>query len=75
MIRTQIRRRHFLQGAGSLAAAMAVPARLMAQAAANLSPITLPPPISSAERLQRLARARALMARNNIEAVIISTLR
>ena len=71
MIRTQIRRRHFLQGAGSLAAAMAIPTRLMAQAAANLTPIKLPPPISSAERLQRLARARALMARNNIEAVII----
>ena len=71
MIRTQIRRRHFLQGAGSLAAAMAVPTRLMAQAVANLSPIKLPPPISSAERLQRLARARALMAQNNIEAVII----
>ena len=71
MIRTQIRRRHFLQGAGSLAAAMAVPTRLMAQAAANLAPLKLPPPISSAERLQRLARARALMAQNNIEAVII----
>src|SRR5207237_7339521 len=71
MIRTQIRRRHFLQAAGSLAAAIAVPSRLMAQAAANLSPIKLPPPISSAERLQRLARARALMAQNNIEAVVI----
>jgi len=71
MIRTQIRRRHFLQGAGSLAASMAVPTRLLAQAAANLQPIKLPPPISSVERLQRLARARALMAQNNIEAVII----
>ena len=71
MTRTQIRRRRFLQGAGALAAAMAVPTRLMAQAAANLTPIKLPPPISSAERLQRLAKARALMARNNIEAVII----
>jgi Xaa-Pro dipeptidase len=71
MIRHAIRRRRFLQGAGSLAAAMAVPASLLAQAAANLSPIKLPPPISSAERLQRLARARALMAQNNIEAIVV----
>jgi Xaa-Pro dipeptidase len=72
MIRTQIRRRDFLQGAGSLAAAMTIStSQLMAQAAATLSPIKLPPPISSAERLQRLAKARALMAQTGIEAIII----
>jgi Xaa-Pro dipeptidase len=71
MISRQIRRRHFLQGAGSFAAAMAIPTRLMAQAAATLQPIKLPPPISSAERLQRLAQARALMAQNNIEAIMV----
>ena len=71
MIRHAIRRRHFLQGAGYFAAAMTVPTSLMAQAAASLSPIKLPPPISSAERLLRLAKARALMAQNNIEAIVV----
>ena len=72
MIESHIRRRHFLQGAGSLAAAMALPtSRLLAQLTASLSPIKLPPPISSAERLQRLAKARALMARNNIGAIVV----
>ena len=71
MMRTELRRRHFLQCAGSLAAAVSVPSPVFAKVAASLAPIKLPPPIGSAERLQRLARARALMAQNNIDALIV----
>lgn len=39
--------------------------------AEQLAPITLPPPISGEERLQRLAKARKLMQQNGIGAVII----
>ena len=46
-------------------------ARVMAQAAAELPPIPIPPPISSAERLARLAKARALMASHGIGAIIV----
>jgi Xaa-Pro dipeptidase len=45
----------------------------MAQAAAELPSIPLPPPISSAERLQRLAKARALMQRHDIGAIIVES--
>lgn len=40
-------------------------------AATQLAPIALPPPIGTAERLQRLERARELMKRHGIGAVII----
>src|SRR5205085_10381814 len=33
----------------------------------------IPPPLSSAERLQRLAKARALMQRNGIGAIIVES--
>ena len=45
--------------------------RVMAQAAAELPTIPIPPPISSAERLARLAKARALMASHGIGAIIV----
>jgi Xaa-Pro dipeptidase len=74
MIQSTIRRRRFLQGAGALAAAITVPVdRLFAQAAAELGPVPLPPPIGTAERLQRLSKARALMQRNGIGAVIVES--
>src|SRR5258708_5383311 len=72
MIRTQFHRRRFLQTGASFAAAMTLPLEgLLAQASSELAPITLPPPITSAERLQRLATAQKLMAQHGIGAIII----
>jgi Xaa-Pro dipeptidase len=72
MIHSRFRRRHFFQGAGALAATMTLPlGRVMAQAAAELPTIPIPPPISSAERLARLTKARALMASHGIGAIIV----
>jgi len=72
MIQTPIRRRRFLQGA--FASALSLPLdRVMARAAEELPKIPLPPPISSAERLGRLAKARALMQRNRIGAVVVES--
>lgn len=72
MIRSQFHRRRFLQGAGSLAAAMTVPlGRVLAQAASDLAPIPVPPPITTAERLQRIGKAQRLMAQHQIGAIII----
>jgi Xaa-Pro dipeptidase len=45
----------------------------MAQAAAELPTIPLPPPISSAERMQRLRKARDLMRANGIGAVLVES--
>src|SRR6476469_8675497 len=74
MIRSPIKRRHFLQGAGALAAATTLPlSRVAAAAAAGRTPIALPPPISSAERLQRLAKARTLMQQHGIGAIIVES--
>lgn len=57
-----------------MAAAMTVPlARVFAQAAAELPAIPIPPPITAAERLQRLARARELMRRSGIGAVLVES--
>jgi Xaa-Pro dipeptidase len=61
---------------GGIAAIGALPLSGVADARAivaldDLKPVKLPPPITSAERLQRLASARALMQRNGIGAVIV----
>jgi Xaa-Pro dipeptidase len=51
---------------------MALPlGRAAAAAAEQPKPVALPPPISSAERLGRMAKARALMQRNGIGAVVV----
>src|SRR6185369_8126238 len=72
MIHRPIGRRSFFTGAGALAATMTVPmSRVIAQAAAELPAIPIPPAITQAERLSRLASARALMARNGIGAIIV----
>src|SRR5438552_9517380 len=72
MIHAPIHRRRFLANAGALAAATTLPlTRVMAVAAAELATIPIPPPISSAERLQRLAKARALMAGHGIGAILV----
>lgn len=74
MMHARIGRRTLLMGGGAAAAALTVPlGRVMAAAADSLKPISLPPPISQAERLQRLARARALMQSNGIGAVIVES--
>ena len=55
-------------------AAMTVPlGRVRAAAAEALKPVALPPPISPAERLARLRRARELMQRNGIGSIIVES--
>ena len=69
-----MQRRSFLTGVAAAAAAVTVPfERVFAQAAAELAPIPIPPPITSAERLQRIARAKALMQQNGIGAVLVES--
>src|SRR5689334_7858802 len=61
-------------GFGAAAAGMTLsPKRVMAEAAASLPSIPIPPPISSAERLERIAKARALMQQNGIGAIIVES--
>lgn len=70
----QIHRRSLLAGAGAATAAlMLTSSRLIAAAAAELAPINIPPPITSAERVQRLAKARDLMRQNGIGAVLVES--
>jgi Xaa-Pro dipeptidase len=74
MIQSSIRRRNFLEGAGASAVAMTLPLdRVFAQAAAETPSIPIPPPITSAERMQRIARARALMQRHGIGALLVES--
>jgi Xaa-Pro dipeptidase len=69
-----IQRRSFLAGAGAVAAAMTLPfERVLAAAAEALKPVPLPPPISQAERLQRIAKARALMQKTGIGSIIVES--
>src|SRR5215213_6765767 len=70
----QIHRRSFLASAGAAAATITLAStRVMAAAAEELSPIKLPPPITSAERVQRLTKARELMRQNGIGAVLVES--
>src|SRR5690242_2547581 len=74
MIDSSIRRRHFLQAGGAVAAAMTLPlGRVLAAAKEALKPVPLPQPISQAERMQRLARAKTLMQQNGIGSVIVES--
>ena len=67
----KVERRTFLGGVvRSMSAVAASPLR--AQSAAGRT-IKLPPPISSAERVQRLKKAQALMRQNGIGAVVIES--
>ncbi len=69
-----IQRRSFLAGAGATAAAMTIPFdRLFAASREALTPVALPPPIGQPERLGRLAKARELMQRNGMGAVIVES--
>src|SRR5438270_6117282 len=72
MSRSSIHRRGFLQSGGALAATLTLPLdAVKAKAAAELPMIPIPPPITTAERLQRLAKARGLMAQHGIGAIIV----
>ena len=69
-----IQRRNFLAGAAAAGAALTLPfERVLAAAAEALKPIPIPPPISSAERLTRIAKAQRLMHQNGIGAVIVES--
>ena len=69
-----IHRRNFLWGAGATAAALAVPwSRVLAQAAEATPSIPIPPPISAAERMQRLRRAQELMRSRGMGAVLVES--
>ena len=74
MMHAKIGRRALLMGGAATAVSLTVPfSRVLAQAAAELTSIPIPPPISSAERMQRLRRARELMQRSGIGAVIVES--
>ncbi len=63
-----------MRNTAAVAAAMTLPLdRVLAQAAAELPSIPIPPPISTAERLGRLAKAKELMQRNGIGAVLVES--
>jgi Xaa-Pro dipeptidase len=69
-----IQRRSFLGGAGVAAVALTLPlTRVAAAAAEAMKPVALPPPISAAERLQRLSNARQLMRRSGIGSVVVES--
>ena len=72
MMHARIGRRSLLRGGAALAASMTLPFnRVFAQASAELPSIPIPPPISTAERLERLAKARGLMAKHGIGSIIV----
>ena len=72
MVEMRMGRRTVLGGGAAFAAAMTVPfARVMAQASDELPSIPIPPPISAAERMARLARSRQLMQRQGIGSMIV----
>jgi Xaa-Pro dipeptidase len=74
MIRSRLDRRQFLRGGAAFSALMTAPVgRAMAAAAEALAPVAIPPPITVAERLQRIAGARALMQRSGIGAVLVES--
>jgi Xaa-Pro dipeptidase len=73
MMQAPIARRTLLKS-GAIAAAMTLPLeRVMAKAAADLPSIPIPPPIAVAERVGRLRKARELMRRAGIGAVIVES--
>jgi Xaa-Pro dipeptidase len=74
MIHSRIDRRAMLGGGAALAAAMTLPiSRVFAQAAAETPSIPIPPPISAAERAQRLRRAQQMMRRLGIGSVLVES--
>ena len=63
-----------IAGASAVAAAMTLPlSRVLAEAAEATPSIPIPPPISGAERVQRLAKAKELMRGAGIGAVLVES--
>ena len=77
MIEARASRRQMLGGAAALGVMATLergsPAWAAAGEAGALKPLALPPPIGRPERLARLAKARALMQRHGIGAVLIES--
>ena len=74
MIHSRINRRAMLGGTAALAAAMTLPiSRVFAQAAAETPSIPIPPPISAAERAQRLRRTQQMMRGLGIGSVLVES--
>ena len=73
-MQSPIGRRRVLQAAAVMAGAATIPfEHVLARAKGELTPLKLPPPIATSERLQRVARAKALMAEHGIGAVIVES--
>ena len=71
---TRLTRRGFIGTTGAIAAtSLNGFARGAVAQAGDLKPMTLPPPIGRPERVQRIARAQALMRANDITAVLIES--
>jgi len=69
-----IQRRSFLTGSAVFTAALGMPLNAsMAAVVEGLKPVPLPPPISQAERLQRIAKARQLMQQNGIGSIVVES--
>ena len=67
-----IHRRSFLTGAAAMTAGLTVPlSRVAAAAADELKRVPAPPPISPAERLQRIAKARQRMQQAGVGAIVV----
>ena len=66
-------RRHFLAAAGASTLPLGSFARAAVHEARNLKPFKLPPPISQAERLDRIKRAQSLMATNGLAAILVES--
>ena len=70
----RLTRRGFIGTTGAIAATSLTGfARGAVAQAGDLEPMTLPPPIGRPERVQRIARAQALMRANDIAAVLIES--
>src|SRR5687768_16503573 len=69
MLGTGLSRRGMMKAAGAVTASAALPFGVAI--AAQSVGIPVPPPIGREERLQRIARARALMKQNGIGALIV----
>jgi len=66
----RLSRRNMLAGMAALSLPVG---RLAAQAREELKPVPLPPPISSAERVERLTKARAMMRQQGIGAILVES--
>ncbi len=77
MLAGEVNRRGVLGAGAALAAAAMVgrgsPAWAAVQEAKDFKPVPLPPPIGKAERLERMAKARTLMQRLGIGAVLVES--